>query len=198
MIGLEIHLHIDARVIALKLLKGSGNYGAGKTWLLRGEGKSLGIGYGGRWLFGSRRRSANLFLATSDHNHMRGNRYAYGRSEAVDAISRDRKPQSRIEKIARIRSDIGQFYPLNRAVVRALQSPLVFEIEGGARILCEIAGQFESHRRILCVSFWVERLIVNIRELRDTQTIIELKRDRADIVERSDSYRGPGGQLMSL
>ena len=64
-----------------------------------------------------------------------GNRHADGRSETVDSVSADRKPESGIEEVGGVRADIGEFESLNRAVVGGFERAFVFEGQDGAGIL---------------------------------------------------------------
>ena len=129
---------------------------------------------------------------------MRRNGNADRRSKAVDAVSRDRKPQSGVKQVAGIRADVGELQSLHRAVVGAFQRAFVFEGESGARIFCEAAVEREAHRRILRVALGSERLVVRVRELRNAQRVVQLKRGHVEVFERRDLYRGARGELVSL
>ncbi len=196
MIRLEEHVQVDARFIGLEFLERPGNDRARKTRLVRAEGESFGVCKCGRGLLCCRRRRGRFF-PTADHHHVRRNCNADRRSKAVDAISRDRKPQSGVKQIAGIRADIGELQSLNRAVVGAFERAFVFEVECATPVFCEAAVECEAHARILRVALRSERLVARVRELRDAQPIVQLKRGHAEVFERGDLYRGASGEFVS-
>src|SRR5260370_35874884 len=87
---------------------------------------------------------------------------------------------------------------MHRAIVVAFQRAFLFEVEGGARILCHAAREREAHARILSVALWSEWLVVRVRKLRNAQRVVQLKGGHAKVFERRDFDRGSRRQLVRL
>src|SRR5208283_1964753 len=103
-----------------------------------------------------------------------------------------------VKRLAGVRTDVGEFQPLHRAVVGAFERAFVFEVKAGARILCDAAGERDTHRRILRVALRSEGLVAGVREFRDAQRVVQLKRRHAEVFERRNLYGSARRELVRL
>jgi hypothetical protein len=171
-VGLEEHVQVEAGIVALEFLE---NVPAmivpGKLGLSHVKVKVLELAIAGAGFFatcraGGRRRR---FLAAANHHHVRRDGNADRRSEAVDAVSRDRKPQSGVKQVAGIGTDVGELQP-STGLSSALSSvPSYSKLKRGARVFRDAAVQRETHGRILRVALGGQRLVVRVGELGNAQ-----------------------------
>ena len=118
---LEENVQVHARFVALVFLKNPRDDRPGKARLIRDERESLGGQDGIRLLRG--RCVGSSHLAAANCEHVCRYRHADGRSKPVQAISADREPPSRVEKIAGVVADISQLQAGHGAIVRDSSCP---------------------------------------------------------------------------
>src|SRR6266478_9778587 len=99
----EKHVQINTSFVALVLLKRACNDRSWETGLVPGKG--VGLGVGGRILL--QRGGRERLLPAANCDHVRGHGQADGRSEAVDSVSVDWKPEARVEQVTGIGTHIG-------------------------------------------------------------------------------------------
>src|ERR1700687_4213774 len=124
--GLEKHVQIQAGLVALVLLKHSGNNRAWETWLSGDKRESLGRQDAGIGLLGSR-SVANRRRAASDYEDVRRHGHADGRGETVKAIAVHREPPAGIEQITGVVADIGQLEAGHGAIVGTFQRAVILD-----------------------------------------------------------------------
>src|ERR1700677_888746 len=102
-------MQVDTRVVTFVFLEGAGNDGSGKTWFIPLKGEGLRVRDLDCGLLRSRSRGrSGRFSATADHHHVRRHGHTDGRCKTVDAVSRNRKPQSGVEQIAGVWTNVGE------------------------------------------------------------------------------------------
>src|SRR4029077_6232019 len=122
----EEDVKIQSSLIALELLKHSGHDGSRETGCIPDKRIGLSGRTGGR-CFLRRRSIALAFLAASNHQHVAGNRDVHSRSEAIDSVSVDRKPTSRIQQVAGFIANRSQLQTLHWTIVGTLENTRVVE-----------------------------------------------------------------------
>ena len=98
MVWLQVNMQIKAGVRTFVVLKLPGNNRPRKTGLVPDKRVGFGSDRSANWFFG-RRSAADLFTAASHGNHVRRNRNAHRRGEAIDPVPVHREPASCIEQI---------------------------------------------------------------------------------------------------
>jgi hypothetical protein len=104
---LEEDVQIQARLVALMLLKNSGHDGARKAWLFRDESEGLGGQDAGVRLVRCGVIDCAHFAA-ANHQHVRGQSHVDGGRETVQSEAANRKPTSGIKQITGVVPDVGQ------------------------------------------------------------------------------------------
>src|SRR5207302_6699998 len=162
-----------------RLLEFSRDDGAGEAVLLprktknrfarRGKWSGLSAGslrsLGGRAFAAQRRRFRFFFFAggffhaagkiaagnftAADHGVSGGHGNVDPCSEAIDAISADRKPAPGVEQIADVFADVSELQALDRAVVSRGEIAFVSKSQRGAGIFAQRVGQRHAHRVLL-------------------------------------------------
>jgi len=96
-------------------------------------------------------------------------------SETVQAVSIHGEPTTRIQQIAGVIANRGEFQPLHRAFVGGVEHAFVLERHGGGLIFRETGGQRDADAGILRHAFGGERLVVRVGDLGEAKRVIESK-----------------------